>query len=198
MHRPAVATHAVPPVERAAEKHILRANKDRFAFGIEVPFSVIFSAHENRWRVGTQPSQTVIVDAIMAAEACPQTLEPEPDILTRLLHKCPHRQAVNQPSGPCSSVGVLGTKKPVPEPGENDSSGFAQTCRDVDQLGATGSASTQRIDIFQAGVRPAGEPALIRIGLQEPCCPAEDLVKSRITHCVGRNLLQVSHFHVSS
>jgi hypothetical protein len=76
----------------------------------------------------------------------------------------------------------------IPEAGKNDSSGFTQTCRDVNQLGATGSASTQRIVIFQAGVRPAGEPALIRIGLQGAGCGTEDFVKSRITHRTQTNL----------
>src|SRR5690348_13553083 len=103
-----------------------------------------------------------------------QPLQPYFHAVACLLHKRPHWQAINQPSRPCISVSFVRTKKPVPKPSEDDCCSFTKTGRDVDQLGTTRSASAQRIVILQGRVGPAGEPALIRIGLQALCCLAED------------------------
>src|SRR5215469_10418224 len=111
MHGPAVAAHAVPTVESAAEKHVLSASEDGCFFRIGVPFALwvikFFTAHQNYRRVrrmlasavAYEPAQffkTLVIKSELVA-LFPQILKESGSAVTCLLDKSPHRQAINQP-----------------------------------------------------------------------------------------------------
>ncbi|HEX3800356.1 MAG TPA: hypothetical protein VH597_07530 [Verrucomicrobiae bacterium] len=47
MHWPAVTVRAIAAIEGAAEEHVLGADEDGGAFGVDVPLAAVLTAHED-------------------------------------------------------------------------------------------------------------------------------------------------------
>src|SRR5206468_9798655 len=103
MHRPAVAAHTVTAVQRSREEHVLRTDDDCVVLGIEIPFTIIFSTHEN-----LQSNFSLMPGSLVPKTV--QLFQPDFRIITRLLYKRPHRQTVDQSTRPGVSMGTVRMK----------------------------------------------------------------------------------------
>ena len=137
MHRPAVAAHAVAAVQGAGEQHVLRADEDGFALGVDVPFASVFAAHEDDRTIGCEPFEFgfgFIAESEFAIFVREDGGDPLFHCPCGLLHERPHGQAIDEAARPGVAGGGIGLGDAVPQPREDDGSSFAEAGRDVDQL----------------------------------------------------------------
>ena len=89
-------------------------------------------------------SSSICPVILSSAALVDETLEPVLNFGLCLFHECPHGQTIDETARPFGigdwGLGI-GDMQPVPEPGEGDGGGFAETSGDVDELRAAWRAS---------------------------------------------------------
>lgn len=156
MHGPPKTAHAITPIEGAGKEHVLGADENRVAFGVDVPVAVIFATHKQMYggalfRIGKS------------------IINPLYDYSMRLLNECAHRQTVDEAAWPGAAVLNIGVRHAVPEPGRDDGSGFAQAGRNVDQQRLARAILFQDRRLVGISFLAAGKAALVFIRIILAC-----------------------------
>jgi hypothetical protein len=187
VHGPAGATHTVAAIESTRKKHILRADENGGAFGVDIPIAFgineFLTAHQNNRRMFGQPLQVIQRRAsdVQVGGVLEKILQPFTNFISRLFHKCTHWQAVHEPTRPLQILDL----NPIPEPSQNDSGSFAETGWDVDELRLASCVGV-----------PASKPSLVVEWFMAASCAIEKSVEAWRVHNSPPSTSPVSRFPI--
>ena len=130
VHWPAVPRHAVAPIQRSREQHVLCTDQDRVLLRVHIPFSSLLPTHE-------QVKADLPGMGFLSIPEQPMALQPFAALAVSLLNQRPHRKAIDQPSRPLPRPLIHS----VPQPCERNRSRLAKPSRHRNQPGVTSPLS---------------------------------------------------------